>query len=88
MSNKTALKKNVKPEDIKATKPGVNQIDKKNSAPDKVAEKKQKKPTKKSSALIAASLGRSAVDAMKANSSKDVRGSSGLANTGTIISYD
>ena len=30
----------------------------------------------------------SAVDAVETNSSKDVRGSSGLANTGTIISYE
>lgn len=88
MSNKTALKENAKPEDIKATKPGVNQIDKKNMAPNKVTKNKQKNSTKKSSALIAASLGRSAVKQVKANSSKDVRGSSGLANTGTFISYD
>ena len=54
----------------------------------KPSEKKTKKVAKKSSALIAASAGRSAVDAVKAHSSKDVRGSSGLANTGTIISYD
>jgi hypothetical protein len=54
----------------------------------KPAEKKLKKPMKKSSGLVAASAGRSAVDAVKARSSKDVRGSSGLANTGTIISYD
>lgn len=88
MANKTVLKENLKPEDTKATKPGVNKIDKKNIAPDKVAHKKQKIPTKKSSALVAASAGRSALDAVKANSSRDVRGSSGLANTGTIISYD
>ena len=88
MSNKTALKENLKPEETKATKPGVNQIDKKNITPDKVAAKKQKTPPKKSSALLAASMGRSAIDAVKANSSRDVRGSSGLANTGTIISYD
>ncbi len=87
MANKTELQK----DGVNETKPGVNPIDKndeKNIMPEKVAEKKQKKPSKKSSALLAASLGRSAVDAVKANSSKDVRGSSGLANTGTIISYD
>ena len=54
----------------------------------KPSEKKTKKAGKKSSALVASSVGRSAVDAVKAHSSKDVRGSSGLANTGTIISYD
>jgi hypothetical protein len=88
MSNKTVLKENLKPEETKASKPGVNQIDKKNIAPDKVAEKKQKKSPKKSSALLAGSMGRSAVDRVKTDSSRDVRGSSGLANTGTIISYD
>ena len=88
MSNKTVLKQNLKPEGTKANKPGVNQKDKNNIVPDKVAEKKQKTKTKKSSALVAASVGRSAVDAVKATSSRDVRGSSGLANTGTIISYD
>ncbi|MEO7531021.1 MAG: hypothetical protein ABIS69_06405 [Sediminibacterium sp.] len=54
----------------------------------KSPEKKQKNPAKKSSGFVASSIGRSAVDAVKAHSSKDVRGSSGLANTGTIISYD
>ncbi len=49
---------------------------------------KQKKLLKKSSALFAASMSRSAVDAVKPHSSKDVRGSSGLANTNSIISYD
>lgn len=86
MANKTELQKN----GVNKIKPGVNPIDKKdtkNIAPEKVAEKKQKKPSKKSSALVAASMGRNAVDAVDAHSSKDVRGSSGLANTGTIISY-
>ncbi|MEO8772676.1 MAG: hypothetical protein ABI402_21450 [Ferruginibacter sp.] len=54
----------------------------------KSTENKQKNPAKKSSGFVAAAVGRSAVDAVKANSSKDVRGSSGLANTGTIISYE
>lgn len=87
MKNKTVLQK----DDINKMKPGINPIDKKdtvNVMPEKVAEKKQKKPLKKSSALVAASMGRRAVDAVDAHSSKDVRGSSGLANTGTIISYD
>jgi hypothetical protein len=75
----------------KKTNSGLTPGDKKikgNAIPQKVAEEQQKKPLKKSSALIAASMARSAVDAVNANSSKDVRGSSGLANTGTIISYD
>ncbi len=74
-----------------ASKTGVNPVEKKNtknSIPEKVEEKTQKKSQKKSSALLAASKGRSAVDAVNATSSRDVRGNSGLANTGTIISYD
>ncbi len=87
MKNKTVLQKN----DVNKIKPGVNPIDKKdtkNIVPEKVAEKKQKKPLKKSSGFVASSVGRSAVDAVKPHSSRDIRGSSGLANTGTIISYD
>ncbi len=84
MANKTVLKK----DSTKDGESSVNQVNKKSIAPDKVANKKQKTPTKKSSALVAASAGRSALNAVKANSSRDVRGSSGLANTGTIISYD
>ncbi len=84
MANKTVLKK----DSTKESKPGVKQVNKKSVAPDKVADKKQKTAPKKSSALVAASVGRSAVNQVKATSSKDVRGSSGLANTGTIISYD
>ncbi|CAN5275182.1 hypothetical protein BH09BAC2_BH09BAC2_02090 [soil metagenome] len=87
MENKKVVQKNT----VNKIKTGVNTIDKKdtkNAIPEKIAEKKQKKPLKKSSALLAASKGRSALDAVKANSSRDVRGSSGLANTGTIISYD
>ena len=87
MTNKKVLPKN----EVNKIKPGVNPVDKKdakNIMPEKVAEKKQKKPLKKSSALLAASKARSAVGEVGAHSSKDVRGSSGLANTGTIISYD
>ncbi|CAN5540840.1 hypothetical protein BH11BAC5_BH11BAC5_50750 [soil metagenome] len=54
----------------------------------KLTEKSQKRPVKKSTGIVASSVGSSAVDAVKARSSKDVRGGSGLANTGTIISYD
>jgi len=50
--------------------------------------KKTKKPLRKSSVTQIDAIERSAVDAVKANSSRTVRGSSGLANTGTIISYD
>ncbi len=84
MSNKTVLKKEV------TSTPGTNVIDKSkkaNPAPDKVA-KKSKKPLKKSSAAQINAVERSAIGSVKANSSRTVRGSSGLANTGTIISYD
>jgi predicted RNA-binding protein with PUA domain len=87
MAKKAVLQK----DGVNKIKPGVTPIDKnhaKNILPEKVTEKKQPKPLKKSSALVAASMGRSAVGAEDAHSSKDVRGSSGLANTGTIISYD
>ncbi len=84
MANKTVLKK----DNTKESKPNVNQVDKKSITPSKVADKNQKTQSKKSSAFVAAAVGRSAVNQVKANSSRDVRGSSGLANTGTIISYD
>ena len=84
MANKTVLKIDSR----KESKPTVNQANKKSIAPDKVADKKQKIPIKKSSGIVADAVGRSAVNQVKANSSRDVRGSSGLANTGTIISYD
>ncbi len=83
MSNKTVLKKKV------AGTPDANMIDKsnkKNTASGKVS--KKTKPLKNSSAAQINATERSAVGAVKANSSRTVRGSSGLANTGTIISYD
>lgn len=83
MANKTALKK-----DTKDTKPTVNPVNTKNIDADKVAVTKPKKAPKKSSGIVPDAVGRSAVNQVKANSSRDVRGSSGLANTGTIISYD
>lgn len=55
---------------------------------DKKADQSTKKSPKKSSALLAASKGRSAVDNVKAASVKDVRGSSGLTNTGPFVSYE
>ncbi len=82
MSNKTALKDNVKSEKI-IPNTSVVKI-----SPDKVAAKKQKKLSGKSSALVAASLGRSAVDHVRAHSRGDIRGSSGLANTGPFVSYE
>ena len=84
MANKTILKK----DSTKESKPSVDQNTKKNITPDKVADKKQKTPIRKSSGIVAGAVGRSAIDAVKGNSSRDVRKSSGLANTGTIISYD
>ncbi len=75
MANKKVLPKN----EVNAVKPDVTPVVKKVAG---------KKPLKKSSALLAASKARSAVGRVGAHSSKEVRGSSGLANTGTIISYD
>ncbi|MDQ6813288.1 MAG: hypothetical protein M3040_06120 [Bacteroidota bacterium] len=84
MSNKTELEKD------KTSTPGTNVTDKnKQKNPTTVRNpRKTKKRLKNSSvAQINAAEG-SAVGAVKANSSRTVRGSSGLANTGTIISYD
>jgi len=84
MSNKTAFKKEVN------STPAANMIDKSNKdnpSPDRIARKTKKKLKNSSAAQINAVEG-SAVGAVKANSSRTVRGSSGLANTGTIISYD
>jgi hypothetical protein len=47
-----------------------------------------KKNKKHSSALLAASMGRSAVDRVKGHSSSIIRGTSGLSNTGTVITYE
>ncbi len=55
---------------------------------DKKGNQSIKKTSKKSSALLAASKGRSAVDQVKARSGEDVRGSSGLINTGPFVSYE
>jgi hypothetical protein len=87
MTKKTVVEKG----SISGTDPIVNSNDKKDKSstiPEKGAGKKKKTQLKKSSAFLAESVERSAVDAVEAHSSKDVRGSSGLANTGTIISYD
>lgn len=87
MANKTVVTKS----SVSKTKPAVNAIDTKvtkSTMPQKVAETKQKKPTKKPSSIVASAVGASAVDAAMARSSRDVRGSSGLSNTGTVISYD
>ncbi len=79
---------NQKKEELKTSNPSANQKDKKNITPGKIAEKKGEKSPKKSSALLAASKGHSAVDNVKAASGKDVRGSSGLTNTGPFVSYE
>ncbi len=83
-----AIKTTLKKDNIKDTKPNVNAVSNKNVSPGKVADKKQKTVSKKSSGIVPDAVGRSAVNHVKANSSRDVRGSNDLANTGTIISYD
>lgn len=79
---------NLKKEDLQGSKSTVGGKDKKkveNIKPDKVTGKKK---IKNSSALIAASKGRSAVDQVKVRSKGDVSGSGGLTNTGPFVSYE
>ncbi|MDQ6758134.1 MAG: hypothetical protein M3004_14525 [Bacteroidota bacterium] len=82
MSKKTVLKKEV----TGTTDENMINKSKKNQAVDRVP-RKIKKKIKSSTAAQINAVERSAVGAVRANSSKTVRGSSGLANTGTIISY-
>lgn len=87
MTNKEELQK----DNVSKIKPAVNPVkknDAKNTMPEKDAEKKEKKPSEKSSTFDPASVGRSAVDAVTAHSSRDVKGSSGLADTGPVTSYE
>ena len=89
MSNKTGLKENQSMDVSEADQLPVKQIDKEgkeNIANSEVAKKKKKKHI--SSALVAASLGRSAVDRMKAHTLRDISGSSGLLNSGPFVSYE
>ena len=85
MSNKTELKKVVSsPTGVKKNDKIINE----NPALIRRVHRKEKKRLQKSSvAQIEAAEG-SAVGAVEANSSRTVRGSSSIANTGTIISYD
>jgi hypothetical protein len=79
----------LKKDSTEESKPFVNQDNQKNIPPDKLEGKKLKKPINKSSDVVIDSGERSAVSKVGATSSKDVKGgSSGLANTRTIISYD
>ena len=87
MTNKTAVQKD-KMDKNKSVVTQTGKEDKRKNVTEKIAEKKGKRPSKGSSAILAASMGRSAVDAVLPHSSRDVRGSSGLADTGTVISYD
>lgn len=50
--------------------------------------KDKKKTTKKSSALAAAAKGRSAVDHVMADSTRAVRGTNRLSNTGPTTTYE
>jgi hypothetical protein len=84
MSNKKNLKKEVAATDEKDL---VEKSGKMNPVTGKVVPN-AKKALKVSTVSQIEASERSAVDAVKANSSRTVRGSSGLANTGTIISYD
>jgi|GEM_PF-1814545 len=83
MSNKTELKKEV------TSTPDANMIDKsKKENPTSEVAKKTKKPLKKSSVSQIDAAERGAVGAVNANSSRTMRASSDIANTGTIISYE
>jgi hypothetical protein len=89
MSNKTGLKENQSMDVSEADQLPEKLIDKEgkeNTANSEVAKKKKKKHI--SSALVAASLGRSAVDRMKPHASRDISGSSGLLNSGPFVSYE
>ena len=89
MSNKTELKENQNIDVSEANQLPEKQIDKEgkeNIANSEVTKKKKKKHI--SSALVAASLGRSAVDRMKPHTSRDISGSSGLLNSGPFVSYE
>lgn len=88
MPNKTGMKNDLKSEETTNSKPVANQEMKKDTASDKAPEKKNKSSKKKSSSAVDDSIEKSATTRVKASSSRDVLGSSGLANTGTIISYD
>jgi hypothetical protein len=54
---------------------------------DNAPEKKPRKRIKRSSALLAASRARSAVDQVLPNSSADVQGSNNLPDTGPVPNY-
>ena len=73
---------------VKASKSASNPTDNKVTENSKSGNGTGKKQKKNSSALIAASKGRSAVDSVKSSSNRDVRGSSGLSNTGPFVSYE
>lgn len=78
---------NQKKEDFKVSKSAAKQTDKKdieNTTPNKLP----KKSEKSSHTSLAASKQHSAVDHVKPRSNKDVRGSSGLTNTGPFVSYE
>jgi hypothetical protein len=69
------------------SKAGGNVSASEKEAAETVAGAKEKSAPKKSSAIAAAAAGRSAVDRVRPHASRDIRGSSGLGDTGTIISY-
>ena len=89
MSSEAELKGNSNIETTDASKPLINQDDNNEKQPAVTpTENTPKRKKKHVSALVAASLGRSAVDHAKAHSSGDVTGTSGLSNTGPFVSYE
>lgn len=79
------------PTELKKDNQSVSQNkvkEEKNSTPGKIADKKKGAKPLKSSALVAASLGRSAVDAVQPTAGTDVKGTSGLTNSGPVVNYE
>lgn len=74
-------------QDEKTNEPNLNKADKE-KAPAINKDEANKKKKKHSSALLAASLWRSPVSQARSHVRYDVRGTSGLANTGPWIAYD
>ena len=88
MSNVTELKKNIIPEETKKIDASRNEEVKKNNKSITPDEFKGKKKKHNSSALQAASMGRSAVGQVKGSASADVSGGSGLSNTEPVANYE
>ena len=88
MSNTTDFKKNIIPDETKKIDASSSQDVKNINKSITPVELKGKKKKHNSSALQAASMGRSAVGQVKGSASADVSGGSGLSNTGPVVNYE